>query len=99
MSRSPIRFVAAAICLTAFVVVPAVTPVQAKKVSRHTHVAKHRWHRVHHDGRAWPSDLVRPVAGFTNQPGPICPQVGHSFDCKIWPPPYEDDPDRKTSKH
>lgn len=102
MSRLAIRFSVAAICASAFVAVPAVTPVQAKeiskKTSRHMHMAKHRWHRMHHYGRAWPSGEMRPVTGYYNQPGPICPQVGHSFDCKIWPPPYEDDPDRKTTR-
>jgi hypothetical protein len=99
MSRLAIRFSVAAICATAFVVVPAITPAQAKKVSRHMHVVKHKWHRTHHYGRAWPSGEMRPVAGYYNQPGPICPGIGRSFECKIWPPPFEDDPDRKVSKH
>jgi hypothetical protein len=42
---------------------------------------------------------MRPVTGYYNQPGPICPGIGRSFECKIWPPPFEDDPDRKVSKH
>jgi hypothetical protein len=33
------------------------------------------------------------------QSGDVCPGIGRSFDCKIWPPPFEDDPDRKTSKY
>ena len=99
MSRLAIRLSALAISATALVVVPLMTPVQAKKTSRHMHVAKHRWHGVHHYSRAWPSGEARPVVGYYNQPGPICPGIGRSFECKIWPPPFEDDPDRKTSKY
>ena len=98
-SRLAIRFSALAICTTALVAVVAFAPVQAKKASRHMHVAKHGWHMIHHYSRAWPGGEARPVVGYYNQPGPICPAIGHSFDCKIWPPPYEDDPDRKVSKH
>ena len=101
--RLAIRLSVLAVCATAFVVVPAISAVEAKtvskKTSRHMHVAKHGWHSGHHYGRAWPVGGARPIVGYYDPSGPICPAVGHSFDCKIWPPPYEDDPDRKTSKH
>ena len=35
----------------------------------------------------------RPV----NQPVDVCPGSGRSFECKIWPPPMDQDPDRKMS--
>jgi hypothetical protein len=41
---------------------------------------------------------ARPVVGTYAPSEPVCPGLGRSFDCKIWPPPYADDPDRKTSK-
>jgi len=98
-SRLAIRFSALALCATALVVGPAVTSAEAKTTGKHAHMAKHRWHRSHYVHRGWPVGEARPIVGYYNQPGPICPAVGHSFDCKIWPPPYEDDPDRKVSKH
>jgi hypothetical protein len=100
MSRLATRFVVAAICATAFVAVPMVTPVEAKAASRHVHykhMKKHTRHWRHH--RAWYGYPAQPMAPSYTQSGPICPGIGRSFECKIWPPPYEDDPDRKTSKY
>ena len=99
MSKLVIQFSALAAGASALLLVAAISPAEAGKASAHMHMAKHRWHRVHDVRRGWPVGETRPVVGYYNQPGPICPAVGHSFDCKIWPPPYEDDPDRKTSKH
>lgn len=27
--------------------------------------------------------------------GPVCPGIARSIDCSIWPPPIDEDPDRK----
>ena len=81
----------------ALLVTPAVTLAQAKAASRHMPIKKHRWHR-HHFRAVWPGGLAQPFVG-AYQSGPICPAIGKSFDCKIWPPPYADDPDRKTSRY
>jgi hypothetical protein len=86
---------ATALGATALLAVPA----EAKTPGQHMHHVKHHKHWRHHAGPARYSAPARPLARYYNQSGPICPQVGHSFDCKIWPPPYEDDPDRKTSKY
>ena len=40
---------------------------------------------------AWPG--VSPPA----QSGEVCPGIARSFECKIWPPPIDQDPDRKAS--
>jgi hypothetical protein len=29
------------------------------------------------------------------QPGPICPGLARGIDCKVFPPPIDEDPDRK----
>ncbi len=102
MRKLAIRFPLLAIGLaigTALLAFPAINPAQAKTPGQHMHHIKHHKHWRHHDRRAWHGAPAEPRVGFYSQPGPICPQVGHSFDCKIWPPPYEDDPDRKTSKY
>jgi hypothetical protein len=99
MGKLAIRLSALAIGVTALVAVPAIAPVQAKAASRHLHIKNHRWHRHHYYGAAWPVGPMRPVAGSYAPSEPICPAIGKSFDCKIWPPPYADDPDRKTSRY
>jgi hypothetical protein len=85
---------------TALLVVPVITPAQAKS-SRHVHhmhMKKHAWSATRPDRGAWygypPQPMVRSYAGS----GDVCPGIGRSFECKIWPPPFEDDPDRKTTK-
>jgi hypothetical protein len=96
VSKLAIGLSTLAICVTALLLVPAVTPAEAATGSGH--VKKHRQH--------WRSGLhsprlvgeVRPVMGPPVQTGTVCPGIGRSFDCKIWPPPYEEDPDRKTSR-
>ena len=100
MRELAIRFSVLAISATVLGATAMLTvPAEAKTSGQHMHHVKHHKHWRHHAGRAWYGAPARPLAGYDSQSGPICPQVGHSFDCKIWPPPYEDDPDRKTSKY
>jgi len=99
MSRLAIQLSMLTIGAVALVVVPAVTPATAKTGhGRHMHIKKHRWHR-HHVGVAWSAGPAQPVTGYYAPSEPVCPGIGRSFDCKIWPPPYADDPDRKTSRY
>jgi hypothetical protein len=30
-----------------------------------------------------------------SQAGPICPGIARGIDCRVWPPPIDEDPDRK----
>jgi hypothetical protein len=94
MSKSAIRLLTLAICATSLVVVPTVEPAKAassisKKHKRHVQRApgfRGTWYA----GQAWPVPVTRPS-------GPVCPGIGRSFDCKVWPPPFDEDPDRKAS--
>jgi hypothetical protein len=90
------------ICATALVVFPAMTPAKAKVETeagrKHTRINRHQHHWRHHYGTAWPVAPARSVVGTYPPTEPVCPGIGRSFDCKIWPPPYADDPDRKTSR-
>src|SRR6185437_12440351 len=89
---------ALAIGAVALVVVPTVTPASAETGRNHMHIKKH--HRNwNHYGAAWPVGPARPVVGSYSASEPVCPTIGKSFDCKIWPPPFADDPDRKTSRY
>ena len=97
MSKLAIRLSTLAICATALVAVPPVAPTKAEASSGH--IKKHRKH--------WRSGFNHPRFIGGAQPaarppvvsGDVCPGSGRSFECKIWPPPYADDPDRKTSKY
>ena len=95
MSQFAIRLSILATCATALVAIPAVTPAQAS--GKHAHSRKHHRHWQHHYGaQAWPMGPAQPAA--RSYTGEVCPGIGRSFDCKIWPPPFADDPDRKTSR-
>ena len=92
MSQFVIRLSMLTICTAALMALPAVAPAEAGT----KHVKKHARHWRQHDGVAWQVAPARPVA--PSYTGDVCPGIGRSFDCKIWPPPYADDPDRKTSR-
>ena len=94
MSRLAIRL--SIICAAALVIVPVLASGEAEASHRH-HVKKHAKH-WRHASQPWfgqQQPYAAPYAGS----GPVCPGIGRSFECKIWPPPFEDDPDRKVSKH
>ena len=86
-----------AVGATAMVSVVATSGAEASS----RHVKKHQHHRVN---LGWTnsrdSGEARPMAaqrawGFGSSD--VCPGLARSFDCKIWPPPMYDDPDRKKS--
>ena len=96
MSRLAIRLSIMSICAAAVVAVPLFASGEAQAATRHAHAKKHAKHR-HYVEQPWfgaPRPYVAP-----SQSGWVCPGIGRSFECKIWPPPFEDDPDRKVSKH
>lgn len=92
MRKLAIRFSVLTIGAAALMV--AVVPAEAK--------TQHHRHWRHHAGGAWYGYgyPAQPMTRSYSQSGSswVCPGIGRSFDCKIWPPPYEDDPDRRTSK-
>jgi hypothetical protein len=101
MHKLAIPFSALAVGATALLMVSAMTPAAAKTASQHAHhrhINKHASHWRPHYGRAWYGYPAAPVAGAYRPSGDVCPGIGRSFECKIWPPPFEDDPDRKTNK-
>jgi hypothetical protein len=83
MTRSAIRLLALTICATTLAGTSA-----ASGTSHGKHIKKHGFRIVR---PAWPG-VSPPV-----QSGGVCPGMARSFDCKIWPPPFDEDPDRKVS--
>jgi hypothetical protein len=96
MRPTAIRLLTLTICTTTLL--PLVTATESEASSRH--VRKHQWasHQRMSPGyrHAWAAGEIRPVAPAYNR-GTVCPAMGRSFDCAVWPPPFDEDPDRKVS--
>jgi hypothetical protein len=110
MRKSAIRLLTLAICTTALAVVPVITPAKAATSGKHIKAAassKHikRHAQTRHVQRSVGSLVHKRRAqesfGFSDpRPAgpavPSCPGNGRSFECATWPPPMDEDPDRKT---
>jgi hypothetical protein len=46
---------------------------------------------------AWAPGEVRPAAAPPRRTGSACPGNARAIDCTVWPPPFDDDPDRKAT--
>jgi hypothetical protein len=93
MSKLATRLSALALTATTLLAIPAITVTTAEASG---HYKRHH-HRAYAHSHGWAVGPMQPV--YRQEAGPICPAIGKSFDCKIWPPPYADDPDRKTSRY
>jgi len=94
-SRIAIQLLMLGIYAMALAVVPAVTPAKATTSS-----SKHIKHKKHRGpGFSDPRFVgqARPVPGPSSPAGAVCPGNARAIDCRVWPPPIEDDPDRKVS--
>jgi hypothetical protein len=80
-----------AMCAMALAVIPMITPAKAE-TSSSKYIKKHKrigqapvirgpWR----PGRAWPNSQISGVTCF------------RGIDCAKWPPPIDEDPDRKVS--
>jgi hypothetical protein len=92
MDKSAIRLSALAIGAAALAAIPTAAPVEAG-TNHSQHIKKHmtRHHGLRPAARAWLG------ASPPRQSGEVCPGIARSFECKIWPPPINEDPDRKIS--
>ena len=100
MGKLAIHVLTFATCAAAVALVPAITPAAAK-ASRHVHhkpMKKHAWYRTYPYRGAWMVPPAQPMVRSYGQSDWVCPGIGRSFECKVWPPPFQDDPDRRTSK-
>ena len=98
MSKFAIRLLTLAMYAAAPLVVPMVTPASAE-TSSSKHIKQHQKKIQRGAGRTdpWSSGRAWPVTQPSGQAGGVCPGLARSIDCKRWPPPMEDDPDRKIS--
>jgi hypothetical protein len=100
MSKFAIRLLTLAMYATSLAVVPMVTPAKAEtNGSKHTK----KQHRKKIQGSPnirddpWSARPAWPVTRPSGQVGAGCPGLARSFECRTWPPPFDDDPDRKAS--
>jgi hypothetical protein len=97
MRPHAIRLVTLAVSAAAAVALLAATDVEASN----RHIRKHHartslgWNNSLR--RSWAAGEIRPAAPSWGGGGDVCPGLARSFDCKIWPPPFDQDPDRKAS--
>ena len=90
MSKFAIRLLTLAMYATALVAVPMVTPANAA-----TNGGKHTKHKKKIQN-SWSAGQASPVTRPSSRPGEVCPGMARSFECKTWPPPMYDDPDRRV---
>ena len=94
MSKFATSLLTLAMYTTALVVVPMATPAEAATSSgKHT---KHKKKIRPGFSDSWSAGWARPVTGPPGQAGEVCPGIARSFDCRTWPPPIYDDPDRRV---
>ena len=82
------RHLMLAVCATAVVSVVTATGADASGPHRKRH---HRMYTGFDDVRN-----PGPIAPVRSR-GNVCPGLSRSFDCAVWPPPMDEDPDRKIS--
>jgi hypothetical protein len=88
MSKFATRLLTLAVYTAASVMVLMVAPADAARGNKHKHQRSTGTNNHWYTGQVWP--VTRPS-------GPVCPGLARSFDCRVWPPPFEEDPDRKVS--
>ena len=95
MSKSVVRLLTLVIVTTMLAGAARLAPAEAG-THKSGHIKKHKTKPLALNRRFPAADQTwraRPL----NQPGEVCPGNARSFDCKIWPPPMDQDPDRKNS--
>jgi hypothetical protein len=87
MSKFAIRLLILAMYAASLPVVAMITPAKA--------ATKRHWRlRV---SEPWYISQAQAFAPPSSQAGPICPGNARGIDCRVFPPPIEDDPDRKRA--
>jgi hypothetical protein len=98
MSKVAIRLLSLAMYATSLPVIPMITPAQAETGSTKDIKTQHRknilWSPGFRDPRSANAWIV---TGPSSQLGPVCPGNARGIDCRIFPPPIDEDPDRKRA--
>jgi len=95
MRKSAIRIFVLVVTTTMLAGAAGITPAESRSQDRH--VWKHRTHHGSGFGNGRPVNHAQRMIAPSGPSGDVCPGIGRSFECRIWPPPLRDDPDRKAS--
>jgi hypothetical protein len=97
VSKFAIAVLTLAICATPLAVVP-VTAAKAG-TSSGKHIKKHHGNmqRSPGFGDPWSAGRAPPSTRPSGQSGDACPGNARGIDCRTWPPPIDEDPDRKAT--
>jgi hypothetical protein len=96
MSKFAIRLLTLVMYATPLPVISMITPAQAETSSKHIK-QQHRKNIQRSPGVSdtWSAGQARAFVPPYSQAGPICPGIARGIDCRVWPPPIDEDPDRK----
>ena len=97
MSKFAIRLLSLAMYATSLPVVPMITPAQAETSSTKHTKKQHRKNIQRSPGFSRSAGQAWTVTGSSSQAGPVCPGLSRGIDCRIFPPPIDEDPDRKRA--
>ena len=99
MGKFAIRLLSLAMYATSLPVIPMITPAQAETSSTKHIKKQHRRNFQRSPGFSDPrsADQAWTVTGPSSQAGPVCPGLSRGIDCRIFPPPIDEDPDRKRA--
>jgi hypothetical protein len=97
MSKFAIRLLTLVMYATPLPVISMITPGQAETSSSKHIKQQHRKNIQRSPGVSdtWSAGQAWLGTGLSSQAGPVCPGIARSIDCRIWPPPIDEDPDRK----
>jgi hypothetical protein len=94
MRYAAIRLLMLGTCAMTVMAIVATTSAEASS----RHIRKHHQQSHLRVNNAWASEEVRPIAPARSWGGgEVCPGNARAIDCRIWPPPIYDDPDRRQS--
>jgi hypothetical protein len=97
MSKFAIRLPTLVMYATPLPAISMIAPAQAETSSSKNIKQQHRKNIQWSPGVSdtWSAGQAWPGTGLSSQAGPVCPGIARSIDCRIWPPPIDEDPDRK----
>ena len=98
MRPTAVRLLTLTIYVTA-VAIPLATATDVEASGQHARKHHQRTNLGMNNSwrRASAAGEVRPVAPTRSGGGGVCPGIARGIDCRAWPPPIDDDPDRKAS--
>jgi hypothetical protein len=97
MSKFAIKLLTLTMYATPLPLISMITPAQAETSSSKHIKQQHRKIIQRSPGvsNPWSASQAWAATGPSSQAGPVCPGIARSIDCRIWPPPFDEDPDRK----